>query len=141
MALNDFRVEGVGLISQSYTAGLTGGVIVADGTNNHSTVDNYDSDGTALIWTQPQPRAKIYYLVIANTTGSVATVDMLSDGTKINQIKLAANASKELGSAVKPGFDAPIYVCNPRESFDMSADEAVNVYAQYRVATPKKIGD
>lgn len=147
MALDDFRVEGVGLISQVYSAAVTTKAqIVGPGdVSDHTVEDNYDLNGAPVYWYQPQPQVKIYNLNIANNTGSIATVILYSDTDIIQTIRIAANDSVPLGETVKQGHDSPFFVCNSTDStsdgFWVASDQAVNIYAQYRVAIPRKRGD
>ena len=64
MALENFRVEGVGQIQQikAYigTDSTTLEIIASPTANDHTATDNHDIAGDPLVWIQPQSRIHIY---------------------------------------------------------------------------------
>ena len=140
MALETFRIEGVGVVSQINSddlssAGETLVLINSPTANDHTTTDNRDVEGTALVWTQPQPRIEVYYMLI--NSPAAGTIELRSGSSNFISCNFAEAGFKELGETPKPGISSPIFVCDIGDSFIVDGTGGQNIYAQYRIVTPK----
>ena len=143
MALEDFRVEGLGQISQlnfDCTVGVNH-LIGVPTANDHTVDDNWDKDGTALLWIQPQDRIHIYKVILSSVAASANTLGCDDATENFETVFLPANGHVVLGSEAQDGKH-PLFVCNAGTNFVITTATAIsNAYIQYRVVTPRKLGD
>jgi len=143
MALENFRVEGLGQVSHANidladTTAFTE-VIGQPTSNDHTVNDNWDKDGSAIVWTQPQPRIEIYKLMISADTASAFHLGNTDSTSELFTMYANGNFGSAMGS---DGLDGklPLFVCDVGDNFGVTPSaicNAANVYVQYRLVTPR----
>ena len=139
MALEDFRVEGIGQVSQVYIGvDAKEEVVAAPTPNDHTAIDQYDSDGNAIVWTQPQPKIEIYKLILSAAADATVVISCDDGTTEIMTLDILANVPFVLGSEPTGAKAIPLFVCNSGTNFTIgSTSTPTFVYAQYQTITPR----